>query len=347
MKKLLLVALGLSAPICLVLAIRSPALGINRFEFGEFKLKRLLVQPSRLVEPAPLTQAHRTDPNCADCAACHALTQGVPTQKCLACHEEIGRRTADALGHHGRDLQGDCITCHIDHVEKIVEFDPDQFNHLRAAFVLEGRHQMVECDQCHETPGGNRYLGLSFASCRDCHRDPHLGSLSLRDCAACHTANDWNKLHSGFDHDTDFGFPLDDLHGAVECAACHATSVYGSTPQTCAQCHADFAGYLEGNIANGAEGQIWPADPHLGLVSCEQCHPGDDGEPTSTTHAQRCATCHTERYANLYLNRSAHLLEMASQVEDEQMRLCLRVGSHNYVEAEKRARTLVEESRGS
>ena len=333
MKKLLLLLIGLAAPLGLGLAIRSLALTTDSFEF-----ERWLEQPNKLVEPAPLTRAHRTEPGCVDCTACHELTAGGPSPKCLACHEEIGGRAAKAAGHHGRDLLGECVACHTDHVERIIEFDPDQFNHQRASFALEDRHQAVECDQCHLTPGGFHYLGLPFASCRDCHQDPHLGTLSSRECAACHTAADWKRVRAEFDHDTDTGFALGELHGGLTCAACHATSVYGETPEACAECHTEFAGFLEGRLEGG---EIWPADPHSGLVTCAECHPGDERKPSAAAHARRCASCHSERYANLYLNRGLHLSGLASQDASERMALLLKVGSHNYVEAEQQARTLV------
>lgn len=336
--KLLIALLGLLAPILLGLAIRSLSPGA-----GVFALERFLEHPDELVEPAPLAGVHRALSDCAECAACHDLIHGVRSAKCLACHAEIGRRAAFAIGHHGRDLRGECVSCHTDHAERIVDFDPDQFNHQRAAFALEDRHQTVECEQCHRTPDGLHYLGLLFGSCQDCHQDPHQGSLAEHDCATCHAAAGWERLSQGFDHDTDTKFPLDDAHRAAACAACHESLVYGSTPATCAGCHADYALFLEGRIEGQEE--RWPADPHFGLVTCEQCHPGDDREPSPATHARRCAGCHTERYAELYLNRTAHLAGLAAQVQSEQMTLFLKVGSHNYVEAERRARALAARPR--
>lgn len=388
------------------------------------EIGRLLENPRRIVEPAPLCEAHSADPGCSDCLACHTLTAAVPSEKCLSCHTEIGNRIESKSGHHGRDLAGECVECHTDHAEQIIRFDRDTFNHRRALFPLEGSHGTVECEECHQTKDGLRYLGLPSAECSDCHDDPHAGSLTKggRDCLSCHDQDEWTgthlsfvhnrdsdfPLHGGhaavacaechavpsleaplgqaaflglgrgcvdchadphggslapkecsachddagwigtnvtFDHGRDASFSLDPVHRDLDCAACHESLVYRPEPQTCASCHTDMAGFLAGEISVGEDEEKWGKSPHAGLVGCADCHAADEPHQSSGSYARKCAACHTEHYLGMYLERTAHLSRLAAESSNNKMALLLRVGSHNYIEAEKRARALVLESK--
>ncbi len=121
-----------------------------------------------------------------------------------------------------------------------------------------------------------RYRGTATA-CADCHQDPHRGRLG-RDCAACHTTADWQKVdRTRFNHDLT-RFPLRGLHTRVDCAGCHrdggasfriadvVTLAPVSGDVRCATCHADVhAGQFRDREAPAANGG-----------ACSECH-GVDG----------------------------------------------------------------------
>ncbi len=532
-------------------------------------VRRLAHDPRLVVEPAPLTAAHRNEAELQDCNACHVLTAAVPSAKCLACHEEIAERLSAASGHHGRDLTGECVACHPDHVESIVDFERETFNHLRALFPLRGAHAQLQCEECHTGAAGFRYIGIAYGDCgvchddphrgelsaggsacatchdeeewggrhlsfdhdrdsryplleahaaldceacheppgpgkplgaarfkeigmecaachedphagqfgatpceqchteagftgrdvlfrhedfapfslegahaeiacdachrgqaagevplyrgllhecaachedphggqfgaddcaschnlasftgrdvlfrhedfapfpltgahlatpcadchapregaafasfrgvpRDCagcHEDPHQGSLSQEDCAACHVTADWSVSGERFSHDRDTNFPLDGLHRVVDCVACHASLVYCPAPRDCAGCHAAEAECLQGRVRVGGEVETWPPSPHAGRVACEECHDTSAPHQSPASYAARCAACHSPRYASLHLAQLTLLQGLASGTKDEKMRACLWAGGHNFAGAEARARALLE-----
>lgn len=302
------------------------------------EVHRLIGRPSAIVEPAPLHPAHRGLAECDDCSSCHTLTTAVPSGRCLACHEAIAARIESASGYHGRELAGDCVQCHDDHVDRIIDFDPESFNHRLALYPLEGKHVQVGCEECHQQEGRFRYFDLPFGRCDDCHADAHQEQLSETACSSCHRASGWKGTNLAFDHQVQSRFALDAAHRAVACSACHQEATYRPIETGCAACHRQVAGFLEGRVSVDGEVQSWRPSPHAGLVSCTDCHDTSVAHQSGSSYAARCASCHTQRYAELHLMRSAHLTSIASKLPGESMEFYLKVGSHNYVETERRVR---------
>lgn len=131
----------------------------------------------------PLTGAHAS----TACASCHSPSpqdrkagkgpsyRGVP-RACEGCHQDV---------HRGQfrlsEPKRTCEQCH-----STVEFAIRNFDHeANTGFALAGRHQTLECSQCHgrsPTAAGVsavRYR-LGYRRCRDCHADPHAGAESRR-----------------------------------------------------------------------------------------------------------------------------------------------------------------------
>lgn len=264
-----------------------------------------VAHPERVVEPGPLSAAHRRVARLADCAACHEPT-GVPDVGCLACHDDIAVRRRLGIGHHGRDLTGACRDCHQEHrAAPLVAIDALSFNHQRAAFALHGRHAAVECRRCHEettaTGARWRYLGLAWTRCADCHADPH-GTQASRDaqvpCERCHRESGWTGRDLVFDHARDTRFSLSGAHARSACIACHvppaggrlASAKLAGLATTCAACHAD------------------PHDGQFVGTDCARCHreTGWTGRDLAFEHARdtrfalsgaharaTCVACHT------------------------------------------------------
>ncbi len=288
-----------------------------------------------------------------ECARCHEVAArcpdagrrlqyvGLAHAACADCHEDP----------HAGQFEG--TACEACHDARGFEEDALLFRHAAlASFALEGRHRDVACAECHR-PGGADALtvfrGLA-GTCRDCHEDPHAGSTTSPDCASCHSSAGWSGDDLRFDHDAVGRFALDATHRALACDACHAgDGSFAPLPRDCAGCHQDYAGFLAGSWS-GAEldGGAAPS-PHAGRVACVDCHDTGVARQDASSHAERCARCHHARYAGLFLDRGAHLraLELTAreragpELRAELARL-LRVGSHNYVEAERRLRALAE-----
>ena len=203
-------------------------------------------------------------------AACHktrSFLKASPT--CASCH-------ADA---HKGALGAACAACH----SAAVPFKQAgaAFDHAKARFPLTGAHVKVACAKCHE---GGAFRGLKFASCADCHQDPHRKALGA-DCSSCHETASFRTTK--VDH-AKTAFPLRGRHAAVACAACHRESAAKVKPKsdTCASCH---------------------RDPHRGEFQkdCAACHDerGFRGAPfdhalktrfplTGKHAAAKCAACH-------------------------------------------------------
>jgi hypothetical protein len=207
------------------------------------------------------------------CAGCH---QGAKTpadlkaapQQCFACHQKDDP-------HQGQFGQ-DCGGCHTPVDWKLATFD-----HSKSAFPLVGKHQQVECTQCHV----NSVFKGTPTNCFACHQkdDPHQGQFG-QDCGGCHTPVDWKQVT--FDH-SKAAFPLTGAHLQVDCVKCHVNNVFKGTPTQCTACHAE-------------------PDLHKGLLGtdCAACHTTDAWSPAKlnqphpfpfdhgSTGPSPCRTCH-------------------------------------------------------
>lgn len=219
----------------------------------------------------PLVGAHQAVP----CLLCHkplakaagpkAPYANTPELKpaaarCVDCHRDphLGQGDKFAVDANA----GACVACHNQDSWRKVAFD-----HNRAEFKLDGRHQKVACTTCHKpvaaTKKEPKALPFKVAEkhCAACHKDVHKGQFDDRpvvgakaaDCARCHVTTDW--LAEKFDHEKDSRFPLRGGHEKVACAKCHLP-VAGDSPRLlhfkplpvdCRACHA--------NLPAGQKGQ--------------------------------------------------------------------------------------------
>jgi len=231
--------------------------------------------------------------------------------ECRGCHEDF---------HRGQ-FQDACSSCHGAEAWKPAGL----FDHSRAAFALEGRHRETACGKCHP-PGdegektGPAYRGIAFASCADCHRDPHEGELG-GDCVRCHRASGWKEVsEASFDHDQT-KYPLRGRHRKLKCGACHQDGKSRPKHDRCVDCHRDEhrrrpedAGrWADCENCHGVEGFI-PARydlkthartgfPLVGshmAIACDGCHIKDESGKTLLSPAHdTCGDCHLSPHGKL------------------------------------------------
>ena len=282
------------------------------------------------IKPSDLSTRHRIGPVAESCTQCHSYAGSLSSAKCEKCHNDVKERRTAAIGYHGT-LKGECITCHKEHLEaskSIVPLVREKFDHNQAQFKREGRHAGLECDECHkkkrsaETPGVY-YIGLKFASCTDCHRDPHAGQFAAN-CTQCHTLNGWKGKELKFSHEADSPFKLTQKHIAVECVKCHkpkapgtplAGALFKGLSTECASCHEEPhrkqfsanctgchspAGWTGKALAfDHSKDSKFPLVAKHGEVACEKCHlPEAPGQHLGTAQFRGlksgCADCHKE-----------------------------------------------------
>ncbi len=243
---------------------------------------------SAQISPGPLAKAHAKLEGSGNCVQCHGLKKEPITQRCLACHKEVAWLIERDRGVHARARLGakqDCATCHPDHAGvdfALIDWGEGgrtKFDHKRAGWVLEGKHQRAKCESCHKTElrhspaaplsprvTGAGWMGLE-SSCISCHArdDVHKESLGTS-CERCHDAADWKKP-TLFDH-AKSKYPLTGKHIDVACDKCHKAAKFALKP--------DSEGRVIGRYKPIPSGECSDChvDPHKGRLSpkCGQCH---------------------------------------------------------------------------
>jgi hypothetical protein len=206
----------------------------------------------------PLTGAHVS----AECASCHAngVFDGTP-QDCWTCHQLDYEQVVDP-NHVVAAFFHDCIECHTD-----VAWKPSAFDHAATQFPLTGRHQQVDCVDCHS----NGY-DETATECFACHqadyertRDPnHVVSLFPTDCTPCHTPNRWEP--STFDHRSYFPIYSGEHRGEWgSCSDCH-TQPSDFTVFSCVTCHEHRKSKMDSEH-DDERGYVYLSQ------ECYRCHP--------------------------------------------------------------------------
>jgi hypothetical protein len=139
---------------------------------------------------------------------------------CESCHKqpakEVKLATACGTCHqkddvHKGQLGVACQNCHNESGFKVGVL----FDHDRTRFPLIGKHQRVQCTDCHQTKAYKE----APTACVGCHRkdDRHEGRFGTN-CSQCHTPNQWAGAR--FDHGKT-RFALTGRHAQVGCYNCH------------------------------------------------------------------------------------------------------------------------------
>jgi hypothetical protein len=298
------------------------------------------------ISPGPLAEAHESLNGAAGCRNCHS-PQTETSQLCLDCHREIEWLIGESRGLHAGEDARNCVNCHPEHVG--ADFDlisfreglPEQFDHARADWNLEGKHAETRCLACHKAEfrvspvtrlsrrddWTHSYLGLE-TTCGSCHRDVHQGSLGER-CSECHAPTGWSAVET-FDH-ARTGYPLTGKHAPLECSKCHTKSVSGTGAERftglnrdeCSSCHEDVHGKRLGpqcsschttetfrvrsSIDFNHDRTAFPLEGGHSDVKCEQCHRpqvASRDERMRPAH-ERCIDCHQDKHAGQFAGRGA------------------------------------------
>ncbi|MBC8413947.1 hypothetical protein H8E50_09810, partial [bacterium] len=292
-----------------------------------------------ILSPGELNYYHSFIAGLNNCMKCHDLSEGVSSEKCIACHSEIGHRIEQNIGYHGGFTKR-CNECHPDHEKIIVNVSGvNIFDHNNALFSLDGKHRMVRCEKCHLktefNTGGKRftYIGLP-KSCVGCHINTHR-TVSTDECTKCHTVQGWQIAE--FDHDNKTGYVLAGLHRTTlcqkchtpfkekdkghyyviktsdGCISCHKDRHKQKLSQQCQQCHTidgwkklrfthDSTRYpLKGRHASIKCDACHIGEQYIGIesASCYACHKKSSHLKTSSV----CSVCHTERGWNKLVER--------------------------------------------
>ncbi len=197
---------------------------------------------------------------------------------CAECHktEHIQNKEIKALNRTFLGLSNDCVSCHNDFHQGTLSnnclschdyntFRPaPKFNHDETNFPLLGKHNSVECLECHQMDhlNGNEFqhfANVEHSNCTSCHKDEHQGRLG-QNCTECHDHNSFHEIRKieTFNHDLT-AYPLEGMHQKVECMECHKNSYTEPIKHDkCSTCHND-----EHN------GQFTSKDPNS---DCAECH---------------------------------------------------------------------------
>jgi hypothetical protein len=183
---------------------------------------------------------------------------------CVSCHRKDDPHE-NQFGSRG------CEECHAE-----VDWKrPDRFDHAKTKYPLRGRHQDIQCRECHTPIPGRRgalqLTGLEFGTCSACHAkdDPHAGQFPGKGCDACHSEAGWQATDR-FDHQAT-RYPLTGRHVDVACEKCH-TPLPGR-PKVLKLRGIEFA---------GCENCHRTGDPHEGRLgsACKECHTTDGWRAT-------------------------------------------------------------------
>lgn len=278
------------------------------------------------ISPGDLTTAHSNLEGLSNCTKCHELGQQVLSSKCLDCHSEIKKLITNNRGYHSNsDVKGkECSSCHSEHHGRnfrIINFNPDTFDHNKTGFRLTGSHKSLDCSKCHNTrfiTNSNlkkkhiTYLGLN-SDCKSCHEDYHQATLG-NNCTDCHNTEKFRPAIA-FDH-SKTRYALTGKHLYVDCIKCHVIEKRNNKDfqkfnnlnfNNCSSCHTDVHKGNFGNdckschstsgfnlINQSAFDHSRTKFPLIGkhkLVKCNDCHKG--GLSQKPLFA-KCIDCHSD-----------------------------------------------------
>lgn len=215
-----------------------------------------------------------------------------------------------AQSPHGDDFKVDCAACHVSSAWLPLK-DSMNFDHATTTFLLEGRHEQIECKQCHKS----NVFSAAPTQCVNCHTDMHNMSVGT-DCARCHSTETWivdiiPELHERS------GFPLVGAHNTPNCASCHVSETslrfnpigndcinchrtdYLSTANpnhqeagystNCIECHEPFSPQWNAEFVNH---DFFPLEQGHDNLGCARCHVTGNYSDASP----ECVSCHQTNY---------------------------------------------------
>jgi hypothetical protein len=297
------------------------------------------------LSPGDLANAHKDLEGLENCTKCHEIGKKVAPEKCLACHVALNDRIKQDKGLHARKDYQNCAECHSDHHGREYELiwwkeNQKNFDHAKTGYALEGKHESLQCRQCHQAKfildqnllqsqkknPETTFLGLS-TGCLNCHQDEHRGQLDNQ-CLGCHQMSAW-KPAVNFIHNRS-KFLLTGKHTTVPCTSCHKgitdqsqkseviyTQYTGLRFESCNGCHKDpHSGRLGSSCTNCHTTSAWqgvnndrfdhdktrfPLVAKHRSVQCSKCH--TTSRSLQTIKFKTCSDCHADYHQRQFVNR--------------------------------------------
>ena len=238
----------------------------------------------------PLLGKHKSIA-CSDCHDTKASAESMfkdfvqkDVSNCVSCHADV----------HEQKFGADCKACHIEESFQRIK-NLDAFDHDLTEYLLQGKHEQVDCKKCHEAKMTDP---LPHTQCADCHSDYHerqfVSVSRTPDCAACHTVDGFTGSTFTVEQHNAGKFALTGAHLATPCFACHLREekwLFRNIGEQCVDCHDDVH---EGSVAE----EFYPDK------ACESCHATESWRTISFDHArtgfpiegaharQSCTACH-------------------------------------------------------
>lgn len=285
------------------------------------------------ISPGDLTTAHADLEGLSNCTQCHELGEKVDNDKCLDCHEAIKTLIINRQGYHSSDevRNKNCWDCHSEHHGRnfrIVNFNPNSFNHNKTGYKLERAHTKIDCEKCHRSKNisdieikkrSGTYLGLD-KNCFSCHEDYHQNTLD-DNCVNCHNTVAFRPAAS-FNHNA-AKFKLTGSHKNVECSKCHPKEkrngkdfqvFKGLNFTSCRSCHEDihkgrfgkncstchntisFNKIIKGSFSH--DKTDFPLTGRHSIVDCESCH--KQNLRIELKH-EKCTDCHYDYHKTQFV----------------------------------------------
>ncbi|MEQ1883678.1 MAG: cytochrome c3 family protein [Bryobacteraceae bacterium] len=213
------------------------------------------------------------------CEQCHKsadFRRPIAHEKCADCHEDqhSGQFQSRAAG-------ADCAACHNEKGFKPALFTRE--THQQSKFRLEGKHETMECIQCHLPAGKETVYVLAKTQCAECHADPHAGEFASAPhnnrCSDCHSTSAFKPTQFSLETHTKTGFPLVGSHTSVACYDCHKPLVASAAVPVAA------AKLLAAKVEPSAARRY-----HFASQQCAVCH--SDPHKIDASYGSRCETCH-------------------------------------------------------
>lgn len=227
---------------------------------------------------------------------------GLPTA-CAVCHKDV----------HNGELGANCTGCHTQEAWK----PAPGFDHRRTSYPLTGKHASVECtDRAAAGQSLVNFRGLRFASCDNCHLDPHRGAFQ--------NASGWKALKTdvSFDHGRT-RFPLTGAHAGLDCFKCHPSTDFSQKipHEACGDCHKDIHGGQFSNRRGGSDcaachndrvfkPSLFTRDEHQksrfplegkhAAVDCTSCHKPAGPDTKWVLDTQPCQGCHSDPHQGAF-----------------------------------------------
>lgn len=230
-------------------------------------------------------------------------------QACLSCHEDT----------HQGTLTNDCFSCH-----DFNAFKPaPKFNHENSSFPLLGKHQEIECSDCHKSNTQNgkefqQFAGIPHDNCTSCHTDVHNNRFG-QNCVQCHSEVSFHDIRgvSNFNHGlTDY--QLEGKHRYVDCKACHKTNYTDPLKHNnCVDCHSDYHDrqfVKAGEVTDCAD--CHTTEGFAGSLFTVEQHNTGSFQLSGAHLATPCFACHKKEQKWSFRNIGNHCADCHEDIHD-------------------------------